>query len=82
MVGCFFCRKEVEMNKLLLLVPMIACINQSIVEAKLTVNAGDLVNDNYKMVIINTGKITTRTLNYLHAPSNYTFETLSPEEKK
>ena len=70
------------MKKLVLLVPTIACINQSIVEAKLTVNAGDLVNDNYKMVIINTGKITTRTLNYLHAPSNYTFETLSPEEKK
>ena len=78
----FFSRKEVEMKKLVLLAPAIACVSQGIATERFTVNAGDLFNDNYKMVIINTGKITTRTLNYLHAPSNYTFETLSAKEKE
>ena len=51
MVGCFFCRKEVEMNKLLLLIPAIASVSQGIATERFTVNAGDLVNNNYKSLI-------------------------------
>ena len=70
------------MKKLALLVPAIACVSQGTAAERFTVNAGDLVNDDYRMVIINTGQITTRILNYLHKPSNNAFETLSAKEKE
>ena len=39
------------MKKLGLLVPAIACVCQGIAADKFTVNAGDLVNDNYKTML-------------------------------